>query len=317
MLRVYFVGATQFGLKCLQALLDLDGVEVVGILTAPPEFKISYSAESFTNVMWADFAPTAHDNNLPLHRMESSMVDGALQSLVFSQDPDCFFVAGWYHIIPQTWLAKAKAYGLHASLLPQYRGWAPLVWAMINGEKKTGVTLFQMDNGIDTGPLLSAREVEIEEEDDIGDLIVKAEKASLNIIQEDFPLIVSGEITSKAQPSSDASPMPRRSPHDGRIDWGQKGSNISRLVRAQTAPYPGAFFDIEEGRVHVWCCRAVPEMELSAYPGAIINLSKRFFIRCEDGWIELVRFDSDGSHRKATIILGGAATGLHPTSGGG
>ena len=311
---MYFVGATQFGLKCLQALVNLDGVEVVGVLTAPREFRISYSEEPVLNATWADFAPFARDNNLLLHRMESSMLDVALQSLVFGQDPDCFFVAGWYHMVPLKWLAKVKAYGLHASLLPSYRGGAPLVWAMIEGERTTGVTLFQMDEGVDTGPILSFREIEIREEDEIGDLIYKVERASLSMIFEDFPLVASGEIAPRPQPAGDWVVMPQRSPSDGQIDWLKRVVEVSRFIRAQTAPYPGAFFDVEESRIHVWSCRVAKELDLSANPGVIVNLSGHFYIRCRDGWIELVRFDSDGSHRKATMVLEEVVSPLRPAT---
>lgn len=311
---MYFVGATQFGLKCLQALVNLDGVEVVGVLTAPREFRISYSEEPVSNAMWADFAPTARANNLPLHRMESSMLDGALWPLVFGQDPDCFFVAGWYHMVPQEWLAEIKAYGLHASLLPSYRGGAPLVWAMINGERTTGVTLFQMDEGVDTGPILFSREVEIGEEDEIGDLIHKVERASLSMILEDFPLVASGEIAPMPQPAGDWGVMPQRSPSDGKIDWLKRVAEVSRFIRAQTAPYPGAFFDVAESRIHVWACRVAKELDFSANPAAVVNLSGHFYIRCSDGWIELVRFDSDSSHRKATIVLEEVVRPLWPAT---
>lgn len=313
---MYFVGATQFGLKCLQALVNLDGVEVVGVLTAPREFRISYSEEPVLNATWADFAPFARDNNLLLHRMESSMLDVALQSLVFGQDPDCFFVAGWYHMVPQKWLAKVKAYGLHASLLPSYRGGAPLVWAMINGESRTGVTLFQMDEGVDTGPILSSREIEIGEEDEIGDLISKVERASLSMIFEDFPLVASGKILPRPQPEGVWVVMPQRSPSDGKIVWRHKGSCISRFVRAQTNPYLGAFFQINESRISLWSCRVATEVTGNAEPGTIISRLNSFFVRCEDGWIELVEFESDGSVPAAVSTLRKAATPMPALDGG-
>jgi methionyl-tRNA formyltransferase len=83
------------------------------------------------------------------------MNEPGLFQTVTSWNPDAFLVAGWYHMIPKIWRNLAPAYGLHASLLPDYSGGAPLVWAMINGETKTGVTLFQMDDGVDSGPIVA------------------------------------------------------------------------------------------------------------------------------------------------------------------
>ena len=89
------------------------------------------------------------------------MRDPALLEKVACWKPEAFLVSGWYHMVPRKWRALAPAYGLHASLLPDYSGGAPLVWAMIKGEEKTGITLFQLGDGVDDGPILGQAETPI------------------------------------------------------------------------------------------------------------------------------------------------------------
>ena len=147
--NLVFIGSSKFGLKCLQGCLDIPVVKVVGVVSAPETFAISYRPKGVTNVLYADVAGLAEANSIPIATLEQSMADPLLLENVTAWKPDAFLVAGWYHMIPKSWRKIAPAYGLHASLLPDYSGGAPLVWAMINGETKTGITCFQMNDGVD------------------------------------------------------------------------------------------------------------------------------------------------------------------------
>lgn len=302
-MRVAFVGATRFSLNCLHALHGLPTVEVVAVITAAREFRISYSANPVDNVMHADLGTYGEEHKIPVHTLGSSMKDSGLESKLFAGRPDFVFVAGWYHMIPGSWLARAPIFGLHASLLPKYRGGAPLVWAMINGESKTGVSLFQMDHGVDTGPVLSTREIPIGADDEIGDLLERAERASIDIIRRDFPRIASGEIKGKAQPAATFPVMPQRSPSDGRIDWTQSSEKIGLFVRAQTRPYPGAFLEIEKRKVAIWGCVEAPEITKAAEPGSVARCLKHFYIKSADSWIRLTNFDLEDDLSEAEKLL--------------
>ena len=156
-MRLVFIGSSAFGLKCLQTCLEIPEVNVVGVVTAPKTFGISYRPQGVTNVLYADVVGLATANNVPVAMLERSMADPLLLENVNAWKPDAFLVAGWYHMIPKSWRKLAPAYGLHASLLPDYSGGAPLVWAMINGETKTGLTCFQMDDGVDSGLIAGQR----------------------------------------------------------------------------------------------------------------------------------------------------------------
>ena len=154
-MRVVFIGASKFGLRCLDLLIQQPDCQIVGVVTAPQKFSISYRPEGVTNVLYSDIDAYCRENRLECFIIHEGMQSPALMSTIQVWKPDIFIVSGWYHMIPKALRDLAPAYGLHASLLPDYSGGAPLVWAMINGESKTGITLFKMAGGVDNGPLLA------------------------------------------------------------------------------------------------------------------------------------------------------------------
>ena len=147
-LRVLFVGSSGFGLRCAKAVSELAEVRICGVLTNPRRFAISYAEDGVENVLHGDFEPFARDLGVPLHVMTGKMSDPVVDDFVASVRPDLLLVVGWYHMVPSRIRERAPAFGLHASLLPDYSGGAPLVWAIINGERETGITLFRFDDGL-------------------------------------------------------------------------------------------------------------------------------------------------------------------------
>jgi methionyl-tRNA formyltransferase len=117
-------------------------IKLVGVVTAPRVFEVSYATTPIVNMRFSDLAALATDFGVPSLTMHRSLNEPGLLEIVKSWQPDMFLVAGWYQTVPRDWLEFAPAYGLHASLLPDYRGGAPLVWAIINGEEETGITFF-------------------------------------------------------------------------------------------------------------------------------------------------------------------------------
>jgi methionyl-tRNA formyltransferase len=169
-MKLVFIGSSKFGLKCLKKCAGILGVEIVGVVTAPQKFTISYSPTGVTNVLHADVSSFASEEGIPVALLTRKMNDPDLVSQVKAWNPDLFIVAGWYHMIPKLWRELAPAFGLHASLLPNYSGGAPLVWAIINGETKTGITLFKMDDGVDSGLIVDQLEEPIYPGDTIATL---------------------------------------------------------------------------------------------------------------------------------------------------
>ena len=311
-MNLVFIGATQFGLRCLELVYTLSDFKVTGMVTAPRKFTISYRPEGVTNVLYADFASFAAKHDLPCRIIDDQgMKDSALFEAVKSWKPDAFLVVGWYHMIPKVWRKLAPAYGLHASLLPDYSGGAPLVWAMINGESQTGITLFQMDDGVDTGPIVAQTKVAIYERDTIATLYTRVEDKGIDLLKEMLPRLARGLIVPQPQPKTGRRVMPQRSPEDGLIDWTKDSRFIDRFVRAQTRPYPGAYTVLANTRVTVWSACSV-DNAFPSFPAGFITHQDRFcFVQCGKGMLRLDEVEIDGkvfvSEQILRILPNGAA----------
>jgi len=254
-MRVMFFGASELGYKCCQAVIE-SGHEVVAIITIPQKFSIKYKGDSerkkVTNVLFADFS-----NFKTLHNIDVIAVEGNLSEkfeLIKEYDPELILVVGWYYNIPEKILSipRLGSLGIHGSLLPKYRGNAPFVWAMINGEKETGVSLFYFDDGIDTGNIAAQISIPIEKTDTIKHILEKAEVASVKILKETLPLLADGQLIPRKQNHEEATSFAKRTPADGLIDWNLSIQQINDFIRAQTKPYPGAFTIINNKKVIIW-----------------------------------------------------------------
>lgn len=285
-MRMVFIGASNFGLRCLQACLDLSCVEVVGIVTAPSKFSISYRPDGVKNVLHADVTELANINSIPLLVIENGMNSPGMLDKVVSWQPDLFLVAGWYHMIPRRWRDLAPAFGLHASLLPDYSGGAPLVWAMINGEAKTGITMFQMNDGVDSGPIAGQKIENILPTDTIATLYSRIEDIGVELLRETLPQYERGVLKLLKQDESKRRTMPQRSPDDGLINWDWDVTKIDRFVRAQTRPYPGAFSTLNGERVHFWRVSINIDTIFPEKHGLVVRDVEGFYaVGCSDGAI--------------------------------
>jgi len=216
------------------------------------------------------------------------MSDESLYLAVSSWSPDAFVVVGWYHKVPKRWRLLAHAYGLHASLLPAYSGGAPLVWAMINGENTTGITLFQLDDGVDTGPILGQATTQISAVDTIATLYARIEELGVALLLEHLPKLATGQATLRPQPATGRRVCPQRGPEDGEIDWSKPAVQIDRFVRAQTKPYPGAFFVDGTERIIVWSVQLTDVDLGDCRPGEVVAIEHGIFAAAGDG--ESIRF---------------------------
>ena len=286
-MNIVFIGASKFGLQCLECCIEMPDVNVVGVVTAPEKFYISYRPSGVTNVLHADLAAKAGEKHIPVVILDSTMSDPTLFDVVKVWQPDLFIVAGWYHIIPKPWRSLAPAYGLHASLLPDYRGGAPLVWAMINGESKTGITLFLMSDGVDSGPIAAQAEESIQIDDTIATLYTRIEKRGLTLLRDALTDMANGVLTLRQQDESNCRIMRQRVPQDGLIDWQQDAKTIDRFIRAQTRPYPGAFSTLNGNPITIW--RAQPDSQCrSLKPGDVYQIaSNSYAVVCAVGSLVL------------------------------
>lgn len=267
-MRLVFIGATGFGLRCLEEAARLPEVTVAGVITAPRTFSISYRPQGVTNVNHAELGDCARRLGASLVTMTGKMTDPELLDTIAGWRPELFLVVGWYHLVPRALRDLAPAIGLHASLLPDYSGGAPLVWAIIHGEPRTGISLFRLDDGVDSGDLLGQRAVAIHDDDTIATLYARVELAGLELVREHLPALARGTARFLPQDPARRRVFPQRSPDDGRIDWSWPARRVYDFVRAQTRPYPGAFTMSGDRRVIIWSARVVGDGEAAA--GAVV-----------------------------------------------
>jgi methionyl-tRNA formyltransferase len=255
MLRIAALSSTAFGHRCLQeGVLVTPGVELVGILTTPPKIDISYSEKPMSISTHTTFNDIASQANCEVVEMHGKLTAEAYLNNINHWRPDFLLALGWYYMIPRkvrdsTPLGCA---GIHASLLPRYRGGAPITWVLINGETQTGISFFYMAGGVDNGNIIKQESFSIEESDTCATLYEKAMLASTKVLREYLPRIAAGTAPSIPQDETQATYFPQRKPEDGLIDWSWNAKRIKDFIRAQTRPYPGAFTYINGKKVILW-----------------------------------------------------------------
>jgi methionyl-tRNA formyltransferase len=233
-MRIVYIGAERVGLACLKKLIELEK-NVVAALTYDDDLK----------PVVADFAPfdeLSKQALIPLIKIKNSKDPGTIQ-LIGSYEPDLILVVSWSQIIPKEIidLAPQGCLGIHYSLLPQRRGGAPLNWAIIDGLTRSGITLFFLDEGVDSGDIVAQKEFEIAETDTPKELLDKICVLAPQIIEENIEAIESGNVKPTKQSEAKATYTHRRKPEDGLIDWNKTTKEIYNFIRALAPPYPGAF----------------------------------------------------------------------------
>jgi len=226
-----------------------------------------------------------------------------------------FVVAGWHHMVPKSWLDYAPAFGLHASLLPDYSGGAPLVWAMINGEKETGIILFQFTDGVDNGPIIGQAKTQIREDETIATLYARIEELGLELLMQYLPELAAGKAKLESQDESKRHVFPQRGPEDGVIDWNWSARDIYNFVRAQTKPYPGAFTTWNGRQIKIWRSRPVRDEQVQSLSvGQVLSHTGSALVNTGAGILEIneVTYEQkEISGRELTRLVGGGRYWAH------
>jgi methionyl-tRNA formyltransferase len=192
--------------------------------------------------------------------------------------PDACVVAAYGKILP-AWLLAIPGLGcinVHASLLPKYRGAAPINWAIANGERETGVTIMQMDAGMDTGPMLAWRAAPIGNEETAPELSARLSQLGADLLSETIPRFERDELERVPQNDSEATYAPMLKREDGLIDWSMSAREIANRVRA-FQPWPGTYTNFRGGRLTVWRGHEAPshqDTSVTAQPGTILNIDE-------------------------------------------
>lgn len=266
MKRAVFMGSDTFSLAVLTRLLDRGetlsvSVRVTGVVTQPdrPAGRGRRPASRPVKAL-------AERAGVPTLQPEKVRDSDAVEQILALR-PDVIVVASYGQILPAALLEAppGRALNLHPSLLPRYRGSSPVAAPILAGDAVTGTTLMLMSTRMDAGPILDQRTLTIGPEENGGELMARLAEASAELLLEDLPLWLSGEIKPREQLESQATYTPRLTKSDGEIEWGRPAREIDRHIRAFT-PWPGAHTEWEGTPIRILAAAAV---EGSARPGLV------------------------------------------------
>lgn len=282
-MKVVVFGYHEIGYVCLEELVNF-GAEVLSLFTHidSPDEKIWFRRP----------IEIAEKRNIPVYS-PTSIKDKTWADLIRKMSPDIIFSFYYRNMIPKEILdiPKIGAFNLHGSLLPKFRGRAPVNWVIVAGEKKTGLTLHYMVEKPDAGDIVAQREVEIAFEDTAQTLFLKMADAARLLMQDVLPQFRDGTFKSTPQVGT-SSYFGGRKPEDGIINWDKDAVSIYNLVRAVTHPYPGAFTYVDGKKLFVW--KAYPvDATYEGLPGAVVS-ERPFTVNTGKGGLKLLKVQFDG-----------------------
>jgi len=295
-IRIVFMGTPDFAVASLQALLD-QGFNVVGVITAPDK-----PAGRGLEIQQSPVKQLAVTYKLPLLQPIKLKDPDFLEQLK-AWKPDLQIVVAFRMLPEVVWALPAQGtINLHGSLLPNYRGAAPINWALINGEKETGVTTFLLKHEIDTGDMLLQKEIEIEETDNFGSLYNKLKVMGAAVLTETIERYVQKEIAPTPQLNAGQSlkSAPKLLKETGAINWNSTVYAINNLIRG-LSPLPGAYAKLDGKMLKIYYAVAIEE-KITVEPGTIETDGKNYLrFACQDGWLQVEEIQLEGKKRMKTI----------------
>ena len=235
-IRIVFMGSPDFSLPSLRSLAQ--AYQVVGVVTQPDR-----ASGRGRELKAPPVKLLAQELGIPVIQPEKLKQPEAMEQLRAWQ-PDLIVVAAFGQILKKDVLDLPRfgCVNVHASLLPRWRGAAPINAAILAGDEETGVTIMKMDAGLDTGPMLSMKRIRIEPDDTAGSLFEALSTLGADLLIETLPAYMDGKITPQPQPEAGATYAPMLKKEDGRLDFNQSAVELERRIRAMS-PWPGAWFE--------------------------------------------------------------------------
>jgi methionyl-tRNA formyltransferase len=275
-LRIVFCGTPEFAVPSLRRLAERPEFFVEAVITQPdrPRGRGGHVSSS-------PIKETALELGLHVFQPETIKSDSS-QDFLKRVAPDAVVIIAYGQIVPASLLTIPRLgwINVHGSLLPRYRGAAPIHWAIANGEKLSGLTTMQIDAGMDTGPTLLRREIDIGADETSPELAARMSTMGADLVAETLVRFDRGEISPVPQQEKEVSYAPILKKEDGRIDWTQTAQQIYNRMRAFT-PWPGSYSTFREQTCHVWGRPVTTEiMNTPAAPGQIIPHGKEIQAVC-------------------------------------
>lgn len=273
-MKIIFIGAVESSYIFLETLLEKQ-IKIEKVFTI---FDNKYNSD------YRDLRPLCQKYNVEVVGIKN-INDEENIKIIKEINPDFIFVIGISQLIKKEIIdiPKFGCIGLHPSLLPKNRGRAVLPWTILNEEKETGLTLFKIDEGTDSGDILVQEKIKISEREDSNTLYQKILLAIKKVIEENIENILTQEITYKKQLEEEATYCAIRTMEDGEIDWSKSAKDIDKLIRATTKPYPGAYTYHKGEKLIIWTSEIVEKDNWSALSGQRVEILKGQGVKVKTG----------------------------------
>lgn len=297
-MKIVFMGTPDFASGALEALIEA-GHEISAVYTQPDKPKGRGKEVQMTPVK-----EVALSHNIPVYQPERIKKAEEVEKLR-AIPADIFVVAAFGQILSQEILNIPK-YGcvnIHASLLPKYRGAAPIQWAVIDGEEKTGITIMQMNAGCDTGDILYTKEYVLDAKETGASLFDKLMVLGAEAIVEALPLLEAGKLTPVPQNDAEATHAAKLTKELGKLDFGKSAMELERLIRGLNS-WPSAYTKFRGKQMKIWEAEVV---DAKGMPGTIVAIDKESFtIATGEGGLRILSLQLEGKKRMETkdFLLG-------------
>jgi methionyl-tRNA formyltransferase len=300
-IHIALLCAGEIGYRCLRRVAESNAARLVAVF--------SYRVEPPQGEYLEKILELARSLGVPAHDT-ANVGQEQFRAVLEGLDLDLLVAVKWRTMIPLS-VTRAARGGLvvfHASLLPNYRGFAPVNWPLINGERETGVTMFYAAEEMDAGDIIEQRARPIKDEDDAGTLDAWLNETVERMLEENLPRLAAGTAPRAAQDHSRATYAIWRGPEDGHIDWSRPTRDVFNLIRGLTSPYPGAFSMLEGRKLIVWSAEI--EREPRQYVGRIPGKVERIIpgegvnVLTGDGTLRIKRVQLEGEEqREASEVI--------------
>lgn len=282
------MGTPEFAVPSLKILMD-NGYDIAAVVTATDK----YGGRGRKQLLQSPVKKFALQHGLKVLQPKNLKAPSFLDELK-DLNADLQIVVAFRMLPEAVWnMPPLGTYNLHGSLLPRYRGAAPINWAIINGEKTTGVTFFKITHDIDTGDILLQKKIDIGEDETAGELHDKMMHIGAEAVLQGVRMIEKGDINLQKQDDAKASRAPKIYPADCHIDWNKNTGEVYNFIRG-LSPYPGAWSLLEGKKIKI--LRAAKEKTAHSYsPGQILTDNKRYCkVTTKDGLIDIKEIKAEG-----------------------
>ncbi|GAB6283248.1 MAG: methionyl-tRNA formyltransferase [Ignavibacterium sp.] len=287
-MKIIFFGSPSFAIDPLKKIFHSEH-KILAIVTVPDKAK-----GRGLNLGYSEVKKFALENNIKVLQ-PNNLTDESFINELKNLNADIFVVVAFRILPPEVFnIPKFGSFNLHASLLPKYRGAAPIQWAIINGEKETGVTTFKLEEKVDTGNIYLQKKFLIDDEDNYGTLYEKLSLLGADVIMQTLELIESGNYELIKQDNSLATPAPKITKELCQINWNKDAIEIHNLIRG-LSPEPTAYFFYEGKKLKVYKSKVVSDFQLNI--GEIYNTKNNFIIGCKKNALSILEIQQEGKKK--------------------